>query len=132
MNTKGLETNTQTIERLTRERDAEKARADKAEAESAEARGNVSKALAELGEQVKLRLKAESELAKRVGVIDDFIVACGFNVNDGFELNSRRINSLREALIRIRDFPVHSEPVGGAYNMQDIAEAALAETEDRK
>lgn len=32
---------------------------------------------------------------------------------------------LIEALRRIRDYPVHSEPVGGAMAMQDIAHEAL-------
>lgn len=31
----------------------------------------------------------------------------------------------KSALIRIHDFPVHSEPVGGALEMQDIAYKAL-------
>ena len=35
------------------------------------------------------------------------------------------ISRLRAALESIRRFPVHSEPVGGAYAMQDIADAAL-------
>ena len=35
------------------------------------------------------------------------------------------ISRLRSTLERIRSFPVHSEPVGEAYAMQDIADAAL-------
>lgn len=37
----------------------------------------------------------ESQLAERIGVIDDFITACGFNVNDGFEINSEKIKSVK-------------------------------------
>jgi len=36
------------------------------------------------------------------------------------------ITVLKSALERIRSFPVHSEPVGGAYAMQDIAHEALS------
>lgn len=35
------------------------------------------------------------------------------------------IDRLRAALQRIRNYPVHSEPVGGAMAMQDIAHEAL-------
>ena len=38
----------------------------------------------------------------------------------------RENQRLRAALERIRSFPVHSEPVGGAYAMQDIAHEALS------
>ena len=42
---------------------------------------------------------------------------------------SRRLERERDeacaALERIRNFPVHSEPVGGALAMQDIADEAL-------
>lgn len=38
----------------------------------------------------------------------------------------RENQNLRTALERIRSFPVHSEPVGGAYEMQDIAHKALS------
>jgi len=43
------------------------------------------------------------------------------------ELNPHlvEISRLKNALLRIRNFPVHSEPVGGAYAMQDIADEAL-------
>lgn len=34
-------------------------------------------------------------------------------------------DALRAALQRILEYPVHSEPVGGAYAMQDIAFKAL-------
>ena len=34
-------------------------------------------------------------------------------------------DALRAALQRILEYPLHSEPVGGAYAMQDIAENAL-------
>ena len=37
----------------------------------------------------------------------------------------RELRALRVALERIRSFPVHSEPVGSAYAMQDIAHEAL-------
>lgn len=37
----------------------------------------------------------------------------------------RELRACRAALDRIRRFPVHSEPVGGAYAMQDIAHEAL-------
>lgn len=36
------------------------------------------------------------------------------------------VDRLREVLRSIQSFPVHSEPVGGAYAMQDIARAALS------
>jgi hypothetical protein len=35
------------------------------------------------------------------------------------------ITRLRTALEQIQSYPVHSEPVGGAYAMQDIAHDAL-------
>lgn len=39
---------------------------------------------------------------------------------------SRKENAqLTAALIRIAQFPIHSEPVGGAYAMSDVAETAL-------
>ena len=38
----------------------------------------------------------------------------------------RENQRLRAALERIAGFPVHSEPVGGAYAMQDIANEALS------
>lgn len=37
----------------------------------------------------------------------------------------RALIRANEALRRIRNFPVHSEPVGGAYAMQEIAHEAL-------
>ncbi len=37
----------------------------------------------------------------------------------------QRVLTLRNALLKIYHFPVHSEPVGGAYAMQDIAHDAL-------
>jgi hypothetical protein len=37
---------------------------------------------------------------------------------------------LRFALESIRSFPVHSEPVGGAYAMQEIAHHALNPNRD--
>lgn len=52
-------------------------------------------------ERVIQKLKAELESAKR----------------DNAQLTA--------ALVRIAQFPIHSEPVGGAYGMQDIARAAL-------
>ena len=36
------------------------------------------------------------------------------------------VDRLREALRSIQSFPVHSEPVGGAMAMQEIAHAALS------
>ena len=37
----------------------------------------------------------------------------------------KRIQELEAGLARIRSFPVHSEPVGGAYAMQEIAHETL-------
>lgn len=37
--------------------------------------------------------------------------------------------AMKRALERIRDYPVHSEPVGGAMAMQDIADEALKQTQ---
>lgn len=42
------------------------------------------------------------------------------------EVLGEEVDRLREALRSIQSFPVHSEPVGGAYAMQDIAHAALS------
>lgn len=47
---------------------------------------------------LKERDQLRAELGERVGVIDDFITACGFNVNDGFDINSRKISALRAEL----------------------------------
>ena len=77
--------------------------------------------------------EAESELAKRIGVIDDFIVACGFNVNDGFELNSNQIKSLRQKAKKLKDaLAAIRDAQWGAHfnNCQIIAEVALAETKE--
>ncbi len=44
------------------------------------------------------RDQLKQQLAERVGVIDDFITACGFNVNDGFQINSYKIKQLKQQL----------------------------------
>jgi hypothetical protein len=36
-----------------------------------------------------------------------------------------QLDALKEALEKIANYPVHSEPVGGSYAMQDIAHEAL-------
>lgn len=41
----------------------------------------------------------------------------------------RENQTLRAALERILRYPVHSEPVGGAYAMQDIARETLEASE---
>jgi hypothetical protein len=46
-------------------------------------------------------------------------------VGDQLFAKNEEIKKLRKALQRIRDFPVHSEPVGGACAMQNIATDAL-------
>ncbi len=45
-------------------------------------------------------------------------------LNETFAL---RLQIFRKALEQITAYPVHSEPVGGALNMRDIAEKALKE-----
>lgn len=44
---------------------------------------------------------------------------------DELEALTKERDQLREALQKILSYPVHSEPVGGAMAMQDIAQAAL-------
>lgn len=64
---------------------------------------------------VKLRHLAAME--------DSNMIASGAAEIERLEAENKR---LREALSEVLRFPVHSEPVGSAYAMQDIARAALA------
>lgn len=66
----------------------------------------------------KVSHDAEIKLAERVGVIDDFIVACGFNVNDGFQINSEKIKALkteRDALLALskKKIPITDAALAG-------------------
>jgi hypothetical protein len=57
--------------------------------------------------------------------LDETLAAKNMLQRDWLKLH-RENQTLRTALERIRSFPVHSEPVGGAYAMQDIAGEALS------
>ena len=46
------------------------------------------------------------------------------------KLLRERVKRLEEALERIARYPIHSEPIGGAMDMQDIASKAITKTED--
>jgi hypothetical protein len=58
-----------------------------------------------------------------------FCASC-FGSNNARKWNTRpREDALRAALKHIASYPIHSEPMGGAYDMRDIAEKALNETQ---
>lgn len=52
----------------------------------------------------------------------------GWHSPDDWDALTAQCHQLREALEHIAHYPVHSEPMGGAMDMQDIAEKALNPT----
>lgn len=68
-------------------------------------------------------LDAAKQMAGRAQEMHGWLVSV--EQNDRPEWQQEQVVKLEDALKRIVNYPVHSEPYGGAYAMQDIAAKAL-------
>lgn len=49
-----------------------------------------------------------------------------------FECDALKLEVAKKALVRIRDYPFHSEMIGSCMNMADIAKEALSQLNESK